>query len=382
MNLLTRDDLKVLTEKRKGLCISIFMPTRNMGIETQQERICLSNFIREAEEHLFMSGLSAAETKKLLVHAQGLVDDILFWQYQSDGLAIFISSDVFRYYKLPLHFEELVAVTDHFNIKPLLPLLYGNGQFYILALSQNGIKLLQGTCHSIIEINLEEKNIPQSINETIISGDSEKRSQHRASRDTTERTAVLDNRKKNISKSKKNFIQYFSKVDKGLRALFHNERVPLVLAGDDSLLQIYRKVNSYPCLVDKGVVGDIERLSEEELYKQAKVAVQPFFQKAQEDGIIQYRQSISTGQASSDVKEIIPAAYHGRVNLLYIADGYQQWGNFDPATGAVHSHHRAEPGDEDLLDFSTVHTFLSGGNVYIIDQEKMPNGSSLAAVFR
>lgn len=382
MNLLTRDDLKVLTEKQKGLCVSIFMPTRHMGIETKQERIQLNNLIREAEEHLLMSGLRAPETKKLLVHAQELVDDILFWQYQSDGLAIFLSPEVFRYYQLPLHFEELVAVTDRFNIKPILPFLYSDGQFYILALNQNEIKLFQGTCHSVTEINLEERNIPKNIHEALMDSGSENQSQHRTSGNRGERIAVLHNRKKNIGKSKKNILQYFYKVDKGLHELLGDKRVPLVLAGDDSLFPIYREANSYPSLVDKEVSGDIERLREEVLHKQAIAAVQPFFQKAQEDAIVQYRQSMSTGQASNDMKEIIPAAYHGRVNFLFIAAGHQQWGTFDPATEIVHSHRRAEPGDEDILDFSATYTLLNGGTVFMVDPEKISNGSSLAAVFR
>ncbi len=382
MNLLTRDDLKVLTEKQKGLCVSIFMPTRHMGIETKQERIRLNNLIREAEEHLLMSGLRTPETKKLLVHAQELVDDILFWQYQSDGLAIFLSPGVFHYYRLPLHFEELVAVTDRFNIKPILPLLYSDGQFCILALNQNEIRLFQGTGHSVTEINLEGRNIPKNIHEAIMDNGSENQSQHRTSRNRGERIAVLHNRKKTMGKSKKNILQCFYKVDKGLHELIGNERIPLVLAGDDSLFSIYREANSYPYLVDKEIAGDVEQLREEGLYKRAKAAVQPFFQKTQEDAIAQYRQSIGTGQASNNMEEIIPAAYHGQVNFLFTAAGHQQWGTFDPATEIVHSHQRAEPGDEDMLDFSATYTLLNGGTVFMVDPEKIPNGSSLAAVFR
>jgi hypothetical protein len=42
-----------------------------------------------------------------------------------------------------------VVVTDRFHIKPLLPLLSGDGRFYVLALSQSEVRLLQGTRYSV-----------------------------------------------------------------------------------------------------------------------------------------------------------------------------------------------------------------------------------------
>jgi len=42
-----------------------------------------------------------------------------------------------------------VVVSDRFHLKPLLPLLTGDGRFYILALSQNQVRLLQGTRYSV-----------------------------------------------------------------------------------------------------------------------------------------------------------------------------------------------------------------------------------------
>ena len=41
MNLLTREDLTILMEKRADTCISIYMPTYRAGSETRQGRIRL-----------------------------------------------------------------------------------------------------------------------------------------------------------------------------------------------------------------------------------------------------------------------------------------------------------------------------------------------------
>lgn len=42
----------------------------------------------------------------------------------------------------------------------------------------------------------------------------------------------------------------------------------------------------------------------------------------------------------------------------------------------------AGPGDEDLLDFAALHTFLNRGAVYVLKPEDMPDSGAVAAVLR
>jgi len=181
---------------------------------------------------------------------------------------------------------------------------------------------------------------------------------------------------------KDNILRYFHLLDKGLSELLRDKRAPLVLAGVDYLFPIYREANSYPYLLDEGVSGSPEGLSVDELHKEAWAIVQPCFQKAVQDAVALYRQSVGTGLASSDVKEIVPAACHGRVGSLLVALGFQQWGVFDPDSDEIILRQEAEPGDEDLLDLAAIQTFLNGGAVYVVSPEEIPDSGQMAAVFR
>jgi hypothetical protein len=187
--------------------------------------------------------------------------------------------------------------------------------------------------------------------------------------------AELDDAKENISK-------YFRQIDKGLHDLLKDERVPLVLAGVDYLFPIYREVNTYPHLMEDGIPGNPKGISTEQLHKLALEIVRPYFQKAENDAIAQYRQSSGTGLTSGDIKEIIRAACDGRVGLLFIATGNRQWGIFDEESKDVQLHQKMETGSEDLLDFSAIQTLLNGGTVYSLSQDKMPDDKPIAAVFR
>jgi len=387
MDILTRSELRTLTRKPGGWCISIYMPTHRVGAEIQQDPIRLKNLLSETEERLLADGLRSSEAQELLEPAEKLLQDGLFWQHQSDGLAIFLSSDQFRYCRLPFDFEELVVVTDRFHVKPLLPLFSGDGQFYMLALSQNEVRLLQGTRYSVSKVDLE--GVPRSLAEALRYNDPEKRFQFHTSTITPGgkggRPAIFHGHGVASADDPKDYIlRYFHQVDEGLHGLLRDERAPLVLAGVDYLLPIYKEANTYPYLVDEGIERNPEQLSAEELHEQAWAIVWPLFLAAQKEAANEYKRLAGAGseQASSDLKEIIPAAYHGRVGTLFVAVGLQQWGAFDPATNAVQLHREVKPGDEDMLDFAAVHTFLNGGTVYAVELEKVPDEAPLAAVFR
>jgi ribosomal protein L35 len=86
------------------------------GRGEQSGKIRLKNLLEGAEERLIASGLRAPETRGLLGPGRKLLDDGMFWQCQSDGLAMFLPAEVFRFYRIPFDFEELVVVADRFHM--------------------------------------------------------------------------------------------------------------------------------------------------------------------------------------------------------------------------------------------------------------------------
>jgi len=379
MNILTRNNLKSLMEIHQGPCVSIFMPMHRSGAEIQQDPIRLKNLLQEAEELLIARGLRSQETKELLGPAEKFLQDSLFRHHQSDGLGMFLSPEVFRYYLLPFVFNELVIVTYRFHIRPLLPLLSGDGRYYILALSQNKVRLLQGTHYSVNEVALAD--VPKDLAETLRDDDSWKGLQmHSGIPGGKGKLSSVTHGSE--ADSQENIKRYFRRIDKGLHELLKDERAPLVLAGVDYLHPIYKEVNAYPHLMEDGIGGNPEHLSDKELHGLAWTVVRPHFQKAQQEAVDRYKEFASSGKTSNRVRKTIPAAYHGRIELLFVVPDIQQWGTFDPSTDEIHLHKKEKTGDEDLLESAAIQTLLNGGTVYMVEPEKMPDDESLAAVFR
>jgi hypothetical protein len=386
MDFLTRAELEQLMRKEQQWCVSIYMPTHRTGREAQQDPIRLKNLLGEAEKGLSDRGVGTRDVQKMLEPASKFLEDSYFWQHQSDGLAIFISSNRVRRYRLPVNFEEFVTVMDRFHIKPLLPLFTGDGQFYILALSQNDIRLLNGTRYSVSEVDIGQ--VVGSLAEEIPSDDHQAGLQLHTSSSaggmTGDGSVTFHGPGGGSTSAKTDLLRYFRLVADGLTGFLQGDRVPLVLAGVDYLLPIYKEANTYPNLIDMVIKGNPDLMSADELHKSAWDILGPLFQAAQEDAVAHYQQL--AGQASERVadtlEKILPAAYQGRVETLFVAAGVQQWGVFNPVTNEIELHDQTEPGDEHLLDLAAVQTYLKGGIVYAVGPEKVPGGTYAAAVLR
>ncbi len=129
--------------------------------------------------------------------------------------------------------------------------------------------------------------------------------------------------------AKKELLRYFRLVADGLTEFLQEDRAPLVLAGVEYLLPIYKEANTYPNLIDTVIKGNPDLLSADELHKSAWEIIRPLFQAAQEEAFAHYQQL--AGQASERVadtlEKIVPAAYHGQVETLFVAAGDAAMGN-------------------------------------------------------
>jgi hypothetical protein len=362
------------------------MPTHRAGREVQQDPIRLKNLLRQAEERLAEEELRPPEIQALLEPGHKLLADGLFWQRQSNGLALLLSDDVSRVYRLPFEFEELLVVADRFHVKPLLAMLSGDGRFFVLALSQKEVRLLQGTRYSVDDVELEA--VPGGPARAL-GYEHEKQVQFHTSTAAPggkgERPALFHGQGVTADNHlKDDILLYFHRVNAGVTQALAGERAPLVLAGVDYLLPIYRESNTYPNLAKEGILGNPDGARAKELHDRAWILVEPLLMRARDEAAARYRQLAGAGseRASNDLETIVPAAYVGRVDALFVAVGLQCWGTFDPDTNAIATHEAAASGREDLLDLAAVYTMANGGEVFAVGPDDVPGGSAAAALFR
>lgn len=384
MTLMVKEEIRDLL-KHTGVCVSIYMPTHRRGGEVQQDSIRLKNLLRKAEEQLLAQSMRATAVGKLLSPALRLQQDTHFWRHQGDGLALFLSRDLSRHVRLPEPVDELVVVTERFHMKPLLPLLSGDGRFYILALSQNQLRLLEGSRDTIKEIDLED--VPRSLAEALKHENPEKQLQFRTQGPRQAkggRGASFHGHGGGAddAEHKKGILRYLRMVDEGIREFLKGKHAPLVFAGVDYLFPLYKEANSYPDLVGDPLLGNPDDLPQAELHSKAWNLVRPHFAREQQEAAEQFARWAGTGRTADNVRDALTSAHQGRVEVLFVPLGKRSWGTFDEEAEEAVIHESREPGDEDLLDRAALETLLNGGVVFAVKQEAMPADLPVAAVFR
>ncbi len=383
MFLMKREELKELLAERQGPCVSIYMPTEKGSIETRQNPVRLRKLLREAERKLTASGLKTAAARELLAPAGRMLEDNLFWQYQTGGLAVFLSKKIKRAYTLPLDFSEMAAAGDRFCVKQLLPLFAEDGRFYVLALSQRSVKLYQCSRYSAAEVDL--RRAPRSIADLLELNPREKQLQFHAQSEGSAargRAGMFHGHAEDTDEEKENVLTYFHSVDRGVNAVLSPAGGPLVLAGVDYLTRIYEKANSYPRLAEGRIAGNPAELRPEELKDRAWELVRPGFEAAARSAVKRYGQLQDTPRASNRLKTILQAAGEGRVAELFVSAKDQRWGIYDDESGVIDIHASPDPCDMELLELCAARTLDHGGQVYALEPEKMPGRAPAAAVFR
>jgi hypothetical protein len=384
MDILNPTDLKSLIAEQGKWCVSLYMPTHRMGREQQQDPIRLKNLLAEAETKLLANGIRRPEVEKLMEPAEQLLWNRGFWQHQGDGLAVFLSNDFSKVYRLPASFEQLLVIANNFHIKPLLPLMGRAGTFYILALSLNNVRLFQATPDTLSEIGLD---FPTSLKEALWTDEPEKYlNLHSASISTNEGKggAAVFHGHSVSDEEKTNILRFFQSVNQGLSTLIETKTIPMVLAGVDYLLPIYREASSYQNILKDSVVGNPDREDLRKLHREAWNIARPLFEESQKKAFEKFQQLYGQQSelASTDLETAVKAARFGQVETLFIALGRQIWGRYDAENNRVSR--AAEPGaeHEDLLDLAAAETILNSGEVFAVPPEQMPGDGELAVVLR
>jgi len=383
MALLKETQFKELAEFHGPHCASIFIPTERVseGVKESKDRIHFEQEVRAVRDRLREYGLSDRAIEAMLEPAMKLASDSGFWRRMSDGLAVFIAPDYFKYLTVPVRFESYSYVADHFYVKPLMPLFSGDGRFFILALTLHGAQFYEATRHTLSEVYV--RDLTPARLEEVVGYDYEEKSLQYRSQGMGGAGAVFHGQGRQKDKRREEVLQYCRAVDKGLLEMLHDERVPMVVACVDFLFPIYQEVNQYKYLAEEHVSGNPEQIEAIALHEKAWEKVRSLFEQPRWEKKQQYDELKHTERASFEVADIVPAAVNGRIDTLFVQNRADVFGRFDPAANAVVMEEDKDISNASLLNLAVVKTFLQKGRVFLVEPEDMPEeGTLVNAILR
>lgn len=364
-------------------CVSLFIDTHAAGVEVNEryDLITFKNALQDVTTRLSQKGLNKPAIEKLLEPGYELLRNDGFWVKQTPGLAVFIAEGYFKYLKLPFSPQAEMVIENSFYITPLVPLLRNNGHFFVAVISKKQLKLFRADAFGIEHIpvaglpqGMEDAQAPDKDNETTfriggVGGDGAANYHGHGGGNNVDDKAKIAT-----------FLETCDDII--WKEILHDETAPLLIAGVEYLIPIYKSVTDYKYVWDDALTGSYEYVESASLHKQAKEKMEPYFKQRETKALELYGNQSATALTSSIPADVIPATYYGRVAHLFVARGHHIWGTFDEMNNELTLHEEQQPESEDLVDHAVVRALLTGGEVHLIEKDKMPADSGLAAIFR
>jgi hypothetical protein len=384
MNLFTVEQFNELAQQSGKLCVSIYSPTERQSTDAYRaSKLHFKNALTEVRNKLVeQRGMSQADAEEFLADGFRLLDDQSFRQYASDLLAYFIVDGEVTTLKLPLAIETPQTHTgERLYLLPLIPELNHDGHFYVLALNLKEVALFEVTRSTIQAVDLPDE-IYVSYTEDIEEYENQKQLQHRSG--FGQAGAIFHGQGSGSDEERKErILQFFHRLSSDLDPLLHQNPLPLVLAGVEYLIPIYKQASNYPYTVDEHLIGSYSAGDMLSLSAEAWELMEPHFRQQRQNRKDEYGLFMSRGQGDSDPESVITTALSGGVDTLFVQPGTDIWGTYDAENFTLTIDGEATPDNYSLTDEAAKKTKEFGGTVYLVDEEAMPaSGALIAGIFR
>ena len=381
MDTIRIEDLSQLANRQDATAISIYLPT-HLAPDARQDSIRLKNLLDRAQDELQARGMRRSEAEQLLAAARGLPDNAEFWKGLCQGLAIFVTPQVFYAYRLPLSFTESLTIHRRLMIKPLLPAADRGERFLLLALSQNQVRLFESRHDQIRAIKVP--SLPKNKSDALNYDGADRGEQVHAAMNISlgKQAGVFHGQGVIKDTAKADITQFFRAVQRTLDPVLRGESAPLLLAGVDYLLPLFRQACSYPHLLERHLSGNCDFLTEHQLHERGWEVMRPFFDRPRREAMEKLHALLGTGKASADVAEIAAAAVAGKIETLFIDDRQTQLGTVDAKSGKAVLCDFAFSNSEDLVNLAACESLNRGATVYAARPGELPALSPVGAIFR
>ena len=363
----TRRDIERLLAARDAGCVSIYISTSPLTQEADRGRIELKTLAAEAITQLKDAELDAASVTELEEVFEDLDEDEAFWERQANTLAVFATPAGARTFRLPNQLSDLVEVSDRFHVKPLLRAVTFPQAAFVLALSQNGARLVEVSPDSA-PAEVRVPGMPRDAASSVGKASLGDRS--------------ADRRIQGSEGLKVRLRQYARRVEEALRPVLSGHDLPLILATTDPLGTIFRAVSTYPHLVEPVIAGNPDEATDAELAEASRGVLDAVYAQDLTDLRARYEERVSQGRGSDDMAAIARAATFGAVDTVFLDIDETVPGFVGEEDGALILDAEDDAVNYGVLDEIARRVVLTSGRVLAVRREDIPGGGPIAAILR
>lgn len=359
-------ELRSLVTVRADAAVSLYLPTTPLSQHTDASRILLGNLLKDALAQLEAQGFDKRRRAMIEDNVQALREDDDFWQTQAHSLAVLVTPEALRTFRLATRVTELAAVSDRYHLTPLLRAIGFSQHAHVLALSENAARLIEVFADAAPAV-IKVPGLPASAADAAGKASINNLSQNTRLANAEGQTVLLRH--------------YARKVDAALRPVLSGRDTPLILAATEPLAAIYRGLSSNPALLAQGITTSPDRLTDAELASACRPLLDAHYAARIAEAMDLHARRAAEGRATTDLASAARAASQGAIELLLVDIDASQPGTLDDK-GTLSL--AAAPGADsyDIIDEIAGRAILTGAHVLGVRSTDLPEGASLAAVLR
>jgi hypothetical protein len=384
----TLAEFKALAAMRANPCVSLYLATSPLPDQLHANRIAFKDLAKEALGQLAEAGtdkrrleplqeqfehLAGADEvnvqdedhiRKLQHKKPSEVDE--FWHHQALGLGVLTTLGTMRTFRLPYAPKPLAEAADRFHLTPLIRAMTSPHDVLVLSLSEESVRLV----HAIVNmppVEVEVPRLPHNAEE--------------ATRRPSIHVRAPRRRLQNLEGEKVLLHKYVRMVDRTLRSMLAGRSTPLVLAAAEPIAPIFRAVNSYPHLVDEGILQDADHMTIGELADLALPILDRLYARELQATIARFDE-LKPRRATTDVSYAAHAATAGAVDTLLVDLDAVIPGLVSDLDGSVTYATSDDAETYSVVDEVARRALCTGARVLGARRDELPGRAPLVAILR
>lgn len=376
--------LQTLTESQGGPHLTAYLRVPTQADRAEQVRIELKNTLQKAEAELEAKWMTAADAKKFLTPLAEACAQLV--EEASPGtLAIFLADDIYHVYGLRKDVGQAFQIHREFQLRPLISAVQDFSPAYLLAISENQVQLYEASPHRLHQV--EVPNMPVNFEEELNVVSADRGQQVRTVGTFGNRPSIYHGQGGEADAHADELRQYLHNIDQAVTRYLADSQTPLYLATVEATAATYQELTQYAHVQSEILCGNPDHVSPSTLHTMLLEYVSNSQSRSRETFCAQLRESLHSPTASVEPSVIVPSAFQGRLNRLFISDGLRIYGHYDEQlckaviTEAA-SPDEAMPYGDDLVEAIIHQTILANGEVCVVADGSLPEQSLIGAQLR
>lgn len=358
---------QLTSEQNSGPFVTIMLNTHVAHQDIEKDQLKFKNFAKEAKKR-FEKKYPESAWAPFQNKIDTLLADQTFWRSNQKSAAVILSADNIYHYPLSIAVDDQYYVSDQPYLLALIKDAQFNYEYFLLALNRDSMKLYQVKNQRAAQIFLPELapvDMVTALGDELSGGNLSSAAYGNGGNVAVHGVSTKD------AEAEIDWVNYYKAVDDFLKDDFDNpENLPVYLYALPENQTQFKRVAKNPYFSDKVAVSNSPAQAQiADIETGAKR-----IQTALTDLEIRGYQRLAERKAMDQLVDMIPAAKDGRIGQLFLAtsnliDGFGE----NPDT---------EYDKRQILNELAYNTVVTGGEVFVLEQEEAPAQNKLFAVLR